>query len=172
MIIGIDGLDRDLVAKYIDDLPNFQKLIQRSIPIVSTSVFPPDSDTAWASIYTGLNPARHGVVDFVDPLERMKITQKESKYFDINAIKGRTFWDIAGRFNKKVCLIYPHLAFPVWKVNGFMINPHPETEKFQMYPPDFKFNFNLKKLEVQKRIPRTKFEFSNYFKKKTKNCAK
>jgi predicted AlkP superfamily phosphohydrolase/phosphomutase len=35
-----------------------------------------------------------------------------------------------------------------------------------MYPPDFKFNFNLKKLEVEKRIPRTKFEFRNYFKKK------
>lgn len=166
MIIAIDGLDRTLVSEYIDELPNLQNLILKSFPVVSTSVFPPDSDTAWASIYTGLNPARHGVVDFVDPLERMKIAQKESEYFDINSIKGLTFWDIASRFKKKVCLIYPHLAFPVWKVNGLMINVQPETEELQIYPSDFKFNFDFEKLKGQKRIPRTKFEFKNYLKNK------
>jgi len=166
LILGIDGMDRELIHKYIEYLPNFKKIIQKSPNIKSTSVFPPDSDTAWASIYTGLNPVKHGVVDFVDPLERKKINQQESEYLDVDAIKGRTFWDIASGFGKRVCLIYPHIAYPIWSVNGFMINPHLETGELQIYPPDFKFNFKVNKLEVQKRIPRTRFEFKKYLDKK------
>ena len=168
LILGIDSMDRELISKYIDYLPTFRKILNETPTINSTSVFPPDSDTAWASIYTGLNPAKHGVVDFVDPLERKKITQKESDYFDVNVIKGRTFWDIASKYGKKVCIIYPHIAFPIWEVNGFMINSHPKTEEIFIYPNDFKFNFELKTLEVLKRIPRSKLEFKKYLEKKIK----
>lgn len=166
LIIAIDSMDRELISNYLDSLPNFKKIIKESPNIRSTSVFPPDSDTAWASIYTGLNPAKHGIVDFVDPLERAKINRNQTDYLDVDAIKGRTFWDIAGKFEKKSYLIYPHIAYPVWPVNGFMINPHPETEEIQTYPPDFKFNFEVEKLEIQKRIPRTRFEFKRYLDKK------
>ena len=69
LIIGIDSMDRELVSKYLDSLPNFRKIIEESPKIRSASVFPPDSDTAWASIYTGLNPTKHGIVEFVDPLD-------------------------------------------------------------------------------------------------------
>ena len=55
VVLGIDALDRELVTKYIVNLPTFQKIISKSPKIKSTSTFPPDSDTAWATIYTGLN---------------------------------------------------------------------------------------------------------------------
>ncbi|PQP33252.1 hypothetical protein C6A36_00200 [Desulfobacteraceae bacterium SEEP-SAG10] len=164
LVIGIDGMDRELISKYIDYLPNFKRIIKKSPKIRLNSVFPPDSDTAWASIYTGLNPARHGIVEFVDPLKRANINETDD--LDVAAIRGKTFWDIAGKFGKKVCLIYPHIAYPVWPVNGFMINSSPKTEEFQMYPSDFKFNFEIKKLDVLKRLPKSKFEFKEYLKKK------
>ena len=63
-VIGIDSMDSLLLLKYIDKLPNFKKLRENTPDIKMSSVFPPDSDTAWASIYTGLNPARHGVVNY------------------------------------------------------------------------------------------------------------
>ena len=163
VIIGIDSMDRELIYKYLDYLPTFKKIIKESPNIKSTSVFPPDSDTAWASIYTGLNPAKHGIVNFVDPLEKASIYQTD--YLDVSNIKGKTFWDIAGRFGKKVCLIYPHIAYPVWPVNGFMISPAPKTDEFQMYPPDFEFEFKVEKLEVPKRIPNSKSEYKEYLDK-------
>jgi predicted AlkP superfamily phosphohydrolase/phosphomutase len=163
VIIGIDSMDRELIYKYLDYLPNFKKIIKQSPDIKSTSVFPPDSDTAWASIYTGLNPAKHGIVNFVDPLEKASIYQTD--YLDISNIKGKTFWDIVGKFGKKVCLIYPHIAYPVWQVNGFMISPAPKTDEFQMYPRDFKFNFKVDKLEVPKGIPNSKSEYKEYLDK-------
>ncbi len=166
IIIGIDGLDRKYVEEHIDELSNFKKIMNKSPKIISESVFPPDSDTAWATIYTGLNPAKHGVVDFVDPLERKKLNKKEWEYSYVDAFKDKTFWDILGRNGKKVCVIYPHMAVPVWKVNGLMISPDPETSTFQYYPPDYNFGFDLSNLQVLRRIPRTKLEFETYLNKK------
>jgi len=70
LIIGIDSMDSELVHKFIEDLPNIRRLMENSPNIKFEGVFPPDSPTSWASIYTGLNPAKHGVLLFVDPLEK------------------------------------------------------------------------------------------------------
>lgn len=163
VVIGIDSMDRRLVSEYIDDMPNFKKISEQTPNFNLKSVFPPDSDTAWASIYTGLNPAKHGIVNFVDPLEKASIYQTD--YLDVSSIKGRTFWDIASKNGKRVCLIFPHIAYPVWEVNGFMISPVPKTDDFQIYPPDFKFNFKIDKLEVPRRIPNSKSEYKEYLKR-------
>lgn len=163
VIIGIDSMDKELLYKYLEELPTFQKLIHDTPDFHMTSVFPPDSDTAWASIYTGLNPAHHGIVLFVDPLKKTSI--QETDYLDISNLRGKTFWDIAGKHGKKVCLIYPHAAYPVWPVNGFMISPEPRTNGFQVYPEDFHFNFEVKKFEVPTTIPDTSSDYEEYLKK-------
>ena len=168
LIVGIDGMDREYILNNIEYLPNFKKIIKKSLSVCSTSVFPPDSDTAWASIYTGLNPARHGVVDFVDPLERSKINKKESEYLKEYDIIGKTFWDIAARNGKKCCLIFPHLIYPLYEIpNGFMINPHPENETLEMKPEGFLKENELHNVKVIKRIPRNKFELKKYIINKT-----
>jgi len=163
VIIGIDSMDRELIEKYSQDLPNFKKIIQETPQFQMSSVFPPDSDTAWASIYTGLNPAKHGIVLFVDPLE--KATIQETDYLDVSNLTGKTFWDIAGKSGKKVCLIYPHAIYPVWPVNGFIISPAPKTNEFQMYPENFHFEFDVKEFEVPKTIPDSIAEYEEYLKK-------
>lgn len=163
VIIGIDGLDRSYVADHLPSLPNISRVLNICADVKSISVFPPDSDTAWASIYTGINPAKHGVIEFVDPLSRVRINKKESEYLNQYDIKGRTFWDIAGRIGKRSCLIYPHLMYPAYNINGFMISPHPEGVDFSYSPSDYPFEFDLEEIKVVKRIPRTKLEFNRYF---------
>jgi predicted AlkP superfamily phosphohydrolase/phosphomutase len=172
IIIGIDGLDRKYVADHLSELPNFKRIIENSPAVSGVSVFPPDSDTAWSTIYTGLNPAKHGVVDFVDPLERNKVNRKESEYSYVEAFRGKTFWDILGRAGKRVCVIYPHMAFPIWGLNGFMINPDPADNTFHIYPPDYQFSFDIGKFHSMKRIPRTKNELKEFLAKKREAVKK
>jgi predicted AlkP superfamily phosphohydrolase/phosphomutase len=160
IMIGIDSMDRRLVHEYLDDLPTFRKLIAQSPDVTLNSVFPPDSDTAWASIYTGLNPAQHGVVNFVDPLDKSALYQTD--YLRSTSIRNRTFWDIAGKNEKTVCILFPHVAYPVWEVNGFIIAPRPKTDEFEIYPPDYEFNFEVEKIEVPRKIPDTKLEYRQY----------
>lgn len=134
LFIGIDSADSELLTKFQQYLPNFTRLKTESKSFNIQSVFPPDSDTAWATIYTGLSPAEHGVVEFLDPLNKsMKIQHVEK---DNTKIAGKTFWDIAGRKNKKVCIINPHLGFPTWPVNGIMVGRSNIEDKIDTYPKD------------------------------------
>jgi len=151
MVIGIDSMDSLLLDKYIDDLPTFKKLKDSGPKIRSTSVFPPDSDTAWASIYTGLNPAEHGVVKFVDPLEKSIGIQTQESESDL--VRGKTFWDIASRRGKKVCVLLPHIAYPPWEVNGVMVSRSRISGSIKQYP-DYIEDYDLQKLRPPIGVPR------------------
>jgi predicted AlkP superfamily pyrophosphatase or phosphodiesterase len=39
-----------------------------------------------------------------------------------NELIGKTFWDIASKNNRKVCIINPIFAYPPWGVNGIMVS--------------------------------------------------
>jgi predicted AlkP superfamily phosphohydrolase/phosphomutase len=160
VMIGIDSMDRELVAKYLSDLPVIRRLMEESPEVTMRSTFPPDSDTAWASIYTGLNPARHGVVNFVDPLEKTSIYQTD--YLDSRRVMGKTFWDIAGKAGRRVCLLFPHIGYPVWEINGIMVSRIPKKDGFAVYPPATTLDANLGALEIPKRVPNSTAEYEEY----------
>jgi len=151
VIIGIDGMDRELIEEFKDELPTISKLKELSPIKYSESVFPPDSETAWASIYTGLNPAKHGIVLFLDPLE--KSIEHQTKDPDNTPIRGKTFWDIAGKYNKKVCILLPHVGYPVWEVNGIMVGRSSVIDDVQTYPENLDVDFDLSRLNTIKGFP-------------------
>ncbi len=121
LAIGIDGLDADLLRVYGPSLPHLRRLMLESPFLELTSSFPPETLSTWASLYTGLNPGNHGVLDTgyyrgdsaQDPSPQLKIPH------------GETFWDIAGHAGKRVCIVNPLLAYPAWPVNGVMLSLPP-----------------------------------------------
>jgi len=123
VVIGIDGMDSMLLSQFIDELPNLKKLRENGYEIKSKSVFPPDSPTAWMSIYTGLNPAKHGGVFFKDPLN----PKEAGEHTSIN-IADKTFWDIISKSGGKVCVLFPHMGYPPWNVNGVIVGRTTETD--------------------------------------------
>ena len=118
-ILGIDGLDPFLVHEWREMLPNISRLYKEQSEIQGESTFPPDSICAWTSIYTGENPAEHGLLESIDYLANKKLTENEDRSV---VFRGKTFWDIAGRNGKTVCVINPFLAYPAWEVNGIMVS--------------------------------------------------
>ncbi|MFL5627265.1 MAG: alkaline phosphatase family protein [Ktedonobacteraceae bacterium] len=121
VVVGIDGLDADLLRVYGPSLPHLRRLMLESPFLELTSSFPPETVSSWASIYTGLNPGNHGMLD--------------TGYYSLNALQevqprlkipqGETFWDIAGQMGKRVCVVNPLLAYPAWQVNGVMVSLPP-----------------------------------------------
>jgi predicted AlkP superfamily phosphohydrolase/phosphomutase len=135
LIIGIDSLDSRLLLRFQDDLPTFTRLMGECPPLRLRGVYPPDSPVSWASIFTGENPARHGILEFVDPLD--KTTMRVSKEIDNSGLRGKTFWDIAGKAGRKrVCILLPAVGFPVWPVNGVMAGRSSVSDAVQVYPSD------------------------------------
>ena len=154
VIIGIDGLDPLLIDQWKDSLPNFRSLYENVSEITIESTFPPDSICAWASIFTGENPAEHGLIESIDYLS----DKKNIKVNDKSAfIKGKTFWDLAAKNGKTVCVINPFIAYPAWSVNGTMISgPVFEGGETSTYPESIISEYNLPPLGGMVDFPEEK----------------
>jgi len=129
VIIGIDGLDGDLLFKFLSEMPNFREIVDRSPHITMKSTYPYDSETAWATIYTGLNPAKTGVLNFKNPFDEQNIQKSITEEEIYGRLKGKTFWDYLGREGKRVCVLFPHACYPAWPVNGIMVCRSMRAEK-------------------------------------------
>lgn len=102
MLIGISGLDADLLRVYGPSLPNLRRLMLKSPFLDLNSTIPPEPVPAWTSVYTGLNPANHGMLDRMDCLER--------SIPDVQLFQEEFFWERAARAGKRVCVLNPLLA--------------------------------------------------------------
>ncbi len=122
MIIGIDSLEFEVISNHIDKLPNFKRLIQKSITKTSKSIFPVDTIPAWATIYTGRHPGNHGLLysyDVFDP------KLDDLRKLELKRLEGRCFWDHVSNEGYRVGIVNPVLAYPPWHVNGFMTSKSP-----------------------------------------------
>lgn len=153
-------MDRNLLKTFENELPNINSLKTNGLEIKIESVYPPDSDTAWASIYTGLSPAKHGIFRFVDPLER--VYRMSTEEIDNTFIKGKTFWDIASNSGKKVCLIFPHITYPAWPVNGVMVSRSIVNGEISVYPPWLFTKYMISHLTGLRGLPTGKKDLEKF----------
>ena len=143
VVIGIDGMDPYVFEKIQSELPNLSSILKSGSFKHCSSVFPPDSIPAWVTIYTGEYPEKHGWLDNID-YEDIRKGEEVGKLCDL---QGRTFWDQLGQTGKRVCIINPLLAYPVWPVNGVMVNgPVFITGEKQIYPKELTTRYKLPEL--------------------------
>lgn len=65
VVLGIDGMDPGFVERHWDALPNLAKLRKEGRFTRLATTTPPQSPVAWSTFITGLEPAEHGIFDFV-----------------------------------------------------------------------------------------------------------
>ena len=125
------------------ELPHLSSILKSGCFKHCNSVFPPDSIPAWVTIFTGEYPEKHGWLDNID-YEDIRKGADVSKLCDL---QGRTFWDRVGQAGKRVCIINPLLAYPVWPVNGVMANgPVFISGEKQIFPKELTAKYELPEL--------------------------
>jgi predicted AlkP superfamily phosphohydrolase/phosphomutase len=141
VVLGIDGLDPDILKETIEKFPertrNFAKLIaQGGLHELGTST-PPQSPVAWSSFITGRDPGGHGIFDFIhrDPTTRAPIpsTTKASDESHIDLFgdwqfplggdavsnrSGRAFWQILSEHGVDADIWRMPANFPVEPAKG------------------------------------------------------
>ncbi len=138
VILGIDGMDNDLLSKWQQHLPVFTALRDSMPDVKFRSIFPPDTTPAWASIYTGMTPAEHGIINFVNPADR------EEGYnpleLDDALLEGKTFWDAVSKAEYPVCVVFPMIVYPGWPVKGTILtrstSPHSQSDPLSSFPDE------------------------------------
>lgn len=128
VMLGISGLDADLLRVYGPSLPDMRRLLLHSPFLEMRSCFPPEPLPAWISVYTGLHPASHGLLTGSDTSCEYSISWNEHFATDVNGYAAHlqgvsqveTFWSAASRAGKRVCVLNPLLAMPAEKVKGIV----------------------------------------------------
>jgi len=90
LVVGIDGVCSSILDPLLDDglLPTIESIQADGAVAPLESQLPPWTPSAWPSIYTGKNPGKHGVYDFL---------QFDGYDWDVvnrSTVKARAVWEL------------------------------------------------------------------------------
>jgi len=131
IVLGIDGMDYDVVKKYKEFLPNINHMLKNQGDPRLSSVFPADTTPAWATIYTGEDPSEHGIINFVNVGAKNNVYRPLS--FDDSAFNGKAFWDKLCLQGHSCAVLLPMNIKEGYEINGLMIT-RPFEGKIHVYP--------------------------------------
>nr|BBH93954.1 nucleotide pyrophosphatase [Thermogemmatispora argillosa] len=141
-ILGFDGMDADLLRVYGPALPHLRRLMLESPFLELTSSIPPDTIPAWGSLYTGLNPANHGLLSFL-PCDSEPGSHDGVQAEPPALTCGTTFWDLASASGRRICVLNPYLAYPAWPVNGIMLALSPRDGSMSITPEEYELSLTF-----------------------------
>jgi predicted AlkP superfamily phosphohydrolase/phosphomutase len=126
MLIGLDGADPHLIAKYIAEgrLPNIKRFIEGGVSTPGLSmqgVLPVITPPNWATQATGALPATHGITCFWN-----HTAGNELDFFDYGfnseLLEAETIWEAFTRSGKKSILFNYPTAWPPKKDSNIYVD--------------------------------------------------
>lgn len=120
LIIGLDGFDPTLAAKWMIEgrLPALAQLAAQGRCGPLCGLLPPATYPAWTSCVTGVNPGRHGILDFtVIRPERYGLQFVNSTFRRVPAL-----WNILSDAGFRVCIVGVPGTYPPEPVNGILVS--------------------------------------------------
>ncbi|HZP42657.1 MAG TPA: alkaline phosphatase family protein [Candidatus Binatia bacterium] len=120
LVIGLDGATLDLVRPWAaaGRLPALAALMRRGAWGVLRSTVPAATFPAWTSLVTGLNPGRHGILDFT---ERVPGTYRV-RFVNGSARRVPALWNRLGDAGRRVAVVTVPATYPPEPVNGVMVS--------------------------------------------------
>lgn len=164
LVIGFDGLDPDVMDAMVQTgkLPHFQRLIESGHYTRILSTIPVNSAPAWASILTGVDPGRHGILDFSK--SHFQLSDDSYQMVKSSDIGVRNIIDLFSARGKVVSVNVP-LTYPPWKVNGYMVSgfPVPSAQVDYTYPLELKedlsrLDYRIVNSEISRELMTTRPE--------------
>lgn len=130
VMIGLDGLNPDLVELWQEELPNVTSIMKRGVYGKGISTVPPTTPQAWTCVMSGKNPGQFG---FWDLTYRREFAYGEPHLANSSAIEVDTLYHILPRQGKKVSIInvpvtYPPPAIPEGFCIASFLTPGPDRE--------------------------------------------
>lgn len=138
LLIGLDCAAPDLLFnRFIDKLPNFQRMMQWGIYGKLESSDPPITIPAWTVMASSRSPGSLGLYGFRH--------RRENSYKDIwiassRRVRVKRIWDYVAEAGGKSCLIGVPPSYPPYPIEGWMIGGFitPDTNRNYTYPEEVK----------------------------------
>jgi len=123
MLIGLDGLEWDVVAEMLADgrLPALAALMKSGVYGELEVTRPTLSPIIWTSVATGVGAEHHGIEGFVHAVDQPGKNGRRTRLFTSRDRRVKAFWNILSDAGRRVCTIGWWLTFPAEAVNGLMV---------------------------------------------------
>ncbi len=135
MVLGISGLDPQLINAWLDDLPAFKKIQSKGVWGKIQSTVPAQSPVAWTSAMSGRNPGAFG---FWGYHYRTEYSYGEPNSIDcrIKDKRVKSLYQILPLNGQKIAAVNIPLTWPLPRIaGGYMISSqHPDKDESYTWP--------------------------------------
>lgn len=120
LVIGLDGAEPSLLGPWMDAgrLPNLSALRNRGAFLPCASTVPPATFPAWTTCVTGVNPGRHGIVDFTV----LDHEARALRFMNATRRDAPAIWSVLSAAGKRVCVLGVPATYPPETVNGVLVS--------------------------------------------------
>ncbi len=118
LVIGLDGASLRFLHPFLEagTLPNLADLMARGRWGTLRSTVPPATAPAWVSCFSGVNPGRHGIFNFVRPVGLGRLSACTSADVQVPRL-----WHMLGHLGWTVHVVDVPLTSPPEQVTGVMV---------------------------------------------------
>jgi predicted AlkP superfamily phosphohydrolase/phosphomutase len=138
LIIGIDGATFNLIKPWAEGgkLPTFKHLLDEGVHGEMESIIPPITPPAWASFMTGMNPGKHGLLNFIEH----QVQDYSVRYTNGSSHRVPTIWRQLSDLGWRVGVMNIPMTYPPEAVNGFCISglDTPDRNSDFVYPKELR----------------------------------
>ena len=137
VLVGLDGADPVVLERYRDRLPEFERIRKSGVGAPLSTLSDANSAVIWASIYTGLAPQEHGVLDFyrvhlpglasglfpvhrtwfkelVERIEPFGLVRRQT--IDRRSVRSPLLWEVLDHFGVPVGVVDGYLySYPAYR---------------------------------------------------------
>lgn len=116
----MDGTPRSLLDYLIKKgvMPNTARLVERGTFLETISSIPEISSVAWTTIFTGTNPAEHGIFGFVD-LQPHSYKIRFPSFFDVRV---PALWERLSEKNRRSIIVNIPATYPAKPLLGKLVS--------------------------------------------------
>jgi predicted AlkP superfamily phosphohydrolase/phosphomutase len=126
LVVGLDGASFELLGQWMDAglMPNLAALVARGVAGGLESVIPPLTPPAWTSAVTGVNPGRHGVLNFAKPRFGGQLVD----FYSALDRRAPALWDFLGAMGKRSVILHLPATHPPLPLEGLLVSGIPVTD--------------------------------------------
>ncbi|WP_324662067.1 alkaline phosphatase family protein [Haloarcula sediminis] len=117
LVLGLDGVSLPVLDSVAADgvVPTVESLFDRSAVGPLTSQLPPWTPSAWPSLYTGVNPGKHGVFGF------LKFDGYDHDVVDATDVRAHALWELLDQRGLSSVVVNVPVTAPARPIDGAVI---------------------------------------------------
>jgi predicted AlkP superfamily phosphohydrolase/phosphomutase len=119
LMLGLDGATYNVLDPAFDagHMPRLKTLLDRGASGILTSTVPPYTPPGWTSIFTGVNPGKHGIFGFM-----LGHAQEPKGLVRLDRVTAPALWNAANAQGMPIGLFNIPMTYPAPAVEGFAVS--------------------------------------------------